>query len=117
MSDEYLWILVAFVQRLPNLDANGYATLVASSEGHSHGGGETGPHDEDAPHQHQEKPMDAADPPPASVEHRHADGTIESHPVPPATPAERKSGVSGKSVAVRGDRGGRRINKKKTKHT
>ncbi|PKM16559.1 MAG: cytochrome c family protein [Gammaproteobacteria bacterium HGW-Gammaproteobacteria-2] len=88
MSDEYLWNLVAFVQRLPNLDANGYATLVASSEGHSHGGGETGPHDEDAPHQHQEMPMDAADPQPASVEHRHADGTIESHPVPPATPAE-----------------------------
>lgn len=82
MDDEYLWNLVAFVQRLPTLDVDGYAALVASSEGHSHGGGETGTHDEDAPHQHQDMPMDAADPQPASVEHRHADGAIESHPTP-----------------------------------
>lgn len=43
MDDEYLWNMVAFLQELPNLDAEQYKTLVASSGGHSHGGGETEP--------------------------------------------------------------------------
>src|SRR3546814_1570119 len=41
MGDEYLWDLVAFVQQLSSLDAAGYRALVASSGGHSHGGGES----------------------------------------------------------------------------
>jgi len=112
MGDEYLWNLVAFVQQLPALDAARYAALVASSGGHSHGGGETMTHGEDegmprnhddmsmqdrpvdaaAPHAHPPAPLagrdQAADPQAARVEHRHADGTVESHPAPPATPAE-----------------------------
>lgn len=41
MDDAHLWDLVAFLGRLPSLDAQGYRELVARSDGHSHGGGET----------------------------------------------------------------------------
>lgn len=87
MADEPIWGMVAFLQQLPQIDADQYRAMVASSAGHSHGGAE------DMPHQHSDMPVpdlppDAADPQPASVEHRHADGTIESHPVPPTAPAE-----------------------------
>lgn len=44
MNDEYIWNMVAFLQELPKLDAEQYQTMVASSGGHSHGGGETEPH-------------------------------------------------------------------------
>ena len=44
MDDEYIWNMVAFLQQLPQLDAPAYRTLVASSGGHSHGGGETNLH-------------------------------------------------------------------------
>ena len=65
MQDQYVWGIVAFVQQLPKLDAAQYAALVASSGGHSHGGGESGEHHDDegmgghhhdttkAPHQHE----------------------------------------------------------------
>ncbi len=46
MEDGYIWGMVAFLQILPTLDADGYQALVASSGGHSHGGGETGEHHE-----------------------------------------------------------------------
>ena len=69
MDDPYIWNLVAFVRALPNLDGARYASLVAESGGHSHGGGET---------------TRAADAAPGMMEHQHADGTVESHPVPPA---------------------------------
>ncbi len=127
MSDEYIWNMVAFIQQLPALDAAQYEALVASSGGHSHGGGETMPHgdgdgmdghhsempksmsmSESGPHagmdMGNDMPADAskphAHPPgtpadhhnapataeaapetaPKTVEHRHADGTVESHP-------------------------------------
>ena len=41
MGDEYIWNMAAFLQQLPKLDAKAYRDLVASSAGHSHGGGET----------------------------------------------------------------------------
>ena len=41
MDDRFIWGLVAFVERLPRLDAAQYRALVASSEGHSHGGRES----------------------------------------------------------------------------
>jgi len=44
MEDEYIWNMAAFLQRLPELSAEQYQTLVASSGGHDHGGGETQPH-------------------------------------------------------------------------
>ncbi|HEU4774404.1 MAG TPA: cytochrome c [Lysobacter sp.] len=46
MGDEYIWNMAAFLQELPGLDAKAYRDLVASSGGHSHGGGETGMHGE-----------------------------------------------------------------------
>lgn len=44
MEDEYIWNMAAFLQQLPQLDTAQYDALVASSGGHSHGGGETGGH-------------------------------------------------------------------------
>ena len=100
MDDEFIWGMVAFLQQLPKLDAAGYQALVASSDGHAHGGGETQaaaagqgmpaagsashPHPAGTPADHH------ATPPPATVEHRHADGTVESHPAP--TPAKADDG-------------------------
>lgn len=42
MADEHVWDLAAFVQKLPALDEAAYRSLVDRSDGHSHGGGETG---------------------------------------------------------------------------
>jgi len=119
MADEHLWGMVAFLQQLPRLDAGQYRAMVASSGGHSHGGGESKPHDEgegmpdghgdmpmqgmpmDEPKPHAHPPGTPADhhdttapvkpvPKPAAgtVEHRHADGTVESHPTPQPVPAD-----------------------------
>ena len=44
MSDDYIWNMVAFLQQLPKLDEAQYQAMVATSGGHSHGGGETMPH-------------------------------------------------------------------------
>lgn len=52
MDDEYIWNMVAFLLELPDLDASGYRELVASSDGHSHGGGETDLHGEGGDHHH-----------------------------------------------------------------
>ncbi len=46
MKDEYIWGMVAFLQQLPKLSPEQYLAMVASSGGHSHGGGETKPNDE-----------------------------------------------------------------------
>lgn len=107
MEDEYIWGMVAFMQHLPKLDGEQYLAMVASSGGHSHGGGET--HDENMPGEHGDMPMEGtsiseskpqAHPPgtavdhdematpskpaqeatPASIKHTHADGAVESHP-------------------------------------
>lgn len=40
MKDEYIWNMVAFLQKMPTLTPEQYQTLVAESGGHSHGGGE-----------------------------------------------------------------------------
>jgi mono/diheme cytochrome c family protein len=41
MADSYIWEMVAFLQKLPDLDEEAYRALVASSGGHQHGGSET----------------------------------------------------------------------------
>lgn len=96
MDDEYIWNMAAFLQELPRLNAAQYQAMVASSEGHSHGGGETKPHAhaEGVPDDHDDRPGKASpvkttsDPAPDMVEHRHADGTVESHPAPQPTQAD-----------------------------
>ncbi len=43
MPDEYIWNMVAFLQKMPELTPTQYEALVASSGGHHHGGGESMP--------------------------------------------------------------------------
>lgn len=50
MNDDYIWGMVAFIERLPQLDAAQYRSLVASSDGHQHGGGESDMHDHSGRH-------------------------------------------------------------------
>lgn len=105
MDDPYIWGMVAFIEQLPKLDAAGYQAMVESSGGHAHGGGETAAHHDEAmpahtdtatteaaPHAHAPgtKPHADAPAPPKMQTHRHADGTVESHPVaePATTPAD-----------------------------
>lgn len=93
MDDEYIWNMAAFLQRLPQLSAEQYDAMVASSAGHDHGGGETiqpHGHDDGTPADHHKAaapvaPISAAVA--ETVEHVHADGTVESHPVEPQSPA------------------------------
>ena len=89
MEDEYIWNMAAFLQQLPKLNAEQYQALVASSGGHSHGGGETGGHahaageaddhhdDGDAHEGMEGMPTDEAKP----------------HSHPPGTPAHDDSGA------------------------
>ena len=114
MDDEYIWNMVAFLQKLPTLTEAQYKAMVASSGGHSHGGGETQAHDhgegmtddhhdmpasaaanESKPHAHppgtpahDDKATGAA----AEVKrpHAHSPGTPPDHHKPPADPAEPK---------------------------
>lgn len=104
MDDEFIWNMSAFLQKLPTLDKAGYQALVASSDGHSHGGGETqGHHDDEKAEDHPalfepgNNSMPHAHPPgvdddhhgptPSDTEvglvsHGHPDGKVESHPAP-----------------------------------
>lgn len=50
MEDEAIWDLVAFLQKLPGLTAADYRALVASSDGHRHGGLDGHDHDDDQEH-------------------------------------------------------------------
>jgi mono/diheme cytochrome c family protein len=88
MEDEYIWGMVAFLQQLPRLDTDGYQALVASSGGHSHGGGEGTPEDHHAGMDVGETAGQAPDEAAAheGVMHTHADGTREMHPAPKITP-------------------------------
>ena len=115
MQDEYIWNMAAFLQQLPRLDSAQYQALLESSGGHEHGGNETKPHhhadDVADDHSASEKPVDvhagmdmkagqggepqeAPNAAPAMLEHRHADGSFESHPAPPkqAEPAKADDG-------------------------
>jgi mono/diheme cytochrome c family protein len=64
MGDDYIWGMVAFIERLPQLDAGQYRSLVAASDGHQHGGGESDMHDHSGQH-----PVHAADQQPAGEDH------------------------------------------------
>ncbi len=112
MNDEYIWNMAAFLQELPNLSPEQYQTMVASSGGHEHGGGETEPHGhaEGTPADHHDTPT-VRMPANEAVPHAHPPGTpahddapadphagmdmgadatkeSQSHPHPPGTPAD-----------------------------
>lgn len=105
MADDYIWNMAAFLQKLPTLDAEQYKAMVAQSGGHSHGGGESGEHhhsDEEESegadadhsssdaHEHADHAAAASDKTGEAkmMTHRHADGTVESHPVKAADPTK-----------------------------
>ncbi len=83
MEDEAIWDLVALVQKLPELTAADYAQLVASSEGHSHGGLD-GHREAHGDHDHGE-PAEPLGPQPASAPlqeknaHTHPPGFKHKH--------------------------------------
>jgi mono/diheme cytochrome c family protein len=63
MDDQAIWGLVAFLQRLPSLDAAQYHAVVESSEGHSHGPGATSEaHSHQHSHPHPQKQCGASSP-------------------------------------------------------
>lgn len=88
MGDEYIWNMAAFLQELPEMDAGEYDALVASSGGHEHGGGETIEHAHAEPASSDVDVTQRGPSKPTTVEHRHADGTVESHPAPSSPPAD-----------------------------
>ncbi|MCQ4266705.1 cytochrome c [Pseudomonas stutzeri] len=87
MSDPYIWGMVAFLERLPQLDVAQYRALVAQSEGHQHGGGEADMHDHSGQHSSHDAPTEGTHHPPADAPdttvqrnvHRHADGSQHLH--------------------------------------
>jgi mono/diheme cytochrome c family protein len=86
MDDDYIWNMAAFLQELPKLDAAQYAALVASSDGHSHGGGET------EAHGHGDGEMD---------DHGGAMSSAPgAHPHPPGTPSHDDSPASGSHAGM-----------------
>lgn len=76
MGDEYIWGIVAFLDQLPQLNAQQYQTMVAASGGHQHGGGESEMHDHEG--QHGDK-MPGHHAKPAPKAHLHRDGKEHSH--------------------------------------
>ncbi|AJG16581.1 hypothetical protein RK21_05073 [Pseudomonas plecoglossicida] len=50
MGDEYIWGIVAFLDQLPQMNAEQYKALVATSGGHQHGGGESDMHNHEGQH-------------------------------------------------------------------
>ncbi len=95
MDDAYIWGLVALLPKLPTLTPSQYRELVASSGGHSHGGGERMPqaehhataHDDTGRAAHEHAP--AA---PAPSVHVHADGKTHVHDDPAAEKPETEAG-------------------------
>ena len=88
MDDQYIWNMVAFLQELPKLNAAQYEALVASSGGHSHGGGETGghPHGGSMEDEHGES---------AASDHPHAPGQADHHDPKPAAGMTAKPKAEG----------------------
>lgn len=56
MEDRYIWGIVAFLEKLPQLTPGQYRELVAASDGHQHGGGETMTHSTAKPATHEAHP-------------------------------------------------------------
>lgn len=50
MDDQYIWGIVAFLDQLPQLNTEQYQAMVASSDGHQHGGGESDMHNHEGQH-------------------------------------------------------------------
>ena len=95
-QDDDIWNIAAFVQTLPKLDQAQYNALVASSGGHSHGGGESMPHGDAMSgmaneNHHHEEPAHHDDA--GSAPHAH-DAKTEHHDATKSAPPV-KSAVAG----------------------
>ena len=75
MSDEYIWDMVALLQKLPTMSNEQYAEAVRASAGHSHGGREGTSHEE--AHEHVAVPDDQAEA--TEHSHSHASGSDAAH--------------------------------------
>ncbi|WP_181295363.1 cytochrome c [Pseudomonas sp. Q2-TVG4-2] len=88
MADPYIWGLVALLEQLPSLTAMDYRALVATSDGHQHGGGEMAPLDHNDEHTDtDDRPVgkdqadtdQKAEPATNPKGHHHADGSEHMH--------------------------------------
>jgi mono/diheme cytochrome c family protein len=87
MDDESIWNLVAFLQKLPQMDDQQYDQAVGNSGGHSHAGGhETG--GQDAEHGTEghvmEGPMHSEEAQTAIQTHTRANGMVHTHTPAPS---------------------------------
>ncbi|MBF8730331.1 MULTISPECIES: c-type cytochrome [Pseudomonas] len=89
MGDQYIWGIVAFLDQLPQMDAQQYQAMVANSGGHQHGGGESAMHSaadqHGGHHGHGAEQSKAHHPTPDSAKSGHHDGhgeggTGDGHP-------------------------------------
>lgn len=75
-DDQSLWPVVSFIStRLPDLDADGYAAMLAAATGHGHHSGDSGGHagDDGEPHEHGDGANPANEPAaPETEEHDHS---------------------------------------------
>lgn len=78
-DDASIWPVVAFMTRLPSLDAAGYREMLESAAGHGHHAGDDG----GVPHSHDDEGGSQSD-----TVHVHDDGTLHDHgaPQPQAEP-------------------------------
>ena len=74
MDDSYIWGIVAFLDQLPQMNAQQYQAMVASSGGHQHGGGESDMHNHEGQHGQDQAGSDHHSKP-ASKTHAHRDGS------------------------------------------
>lgn len=99
MKDEYIWDMAAFLQKLPDLDEQQYHRMVASSGGHSHGGGESAGHShagEGAKGHHHSSGEAMADHHAAGEKGEHSQSDAKIAPGPPAkAPSESTPGPAG----------------------
>lgn len=87
MGDQYIWGIVAFLDQLPQMNAEQYKALVATSGGHQHGGGESEMHNHEGQHGRNEPGHNSK---PASTGGHHDMGQAEAHHSPSADPASAK---------------------------
>ncbi|MDH5501027.1 MAG: cytochrome c [Gammaproteobacteria bacterium] len=79
-GDDAIWPVVAFMTRLPELDATGYQQMLVAAAGHGHHGDDS----KVSEHDH-----DEADESPASAIHVHDDGAAHDHGVAETPAPER----------------------------
>ncbi|MCX2890280.1 MULTISPECIES: cytochrome c [Pseudomonas] len=78
MDDSYIWGMVAFLDQLPQMNAQQYRAMVTSSGGHQHGGGESDMHNHEGQHGQDDAGSDHHSKP-ASKTHLHRDGKEHRH--------------------------------------